>query len=251
LVNGNETRTCESKCPVGYYGNRLANICQRCDWRCKKCAGSSFLCSECSFLEGKRITYFHQKEDQKCLDECGDGFRPKINQTTGEAICVPIPCEIANCQKNGCRSIDNFCDHCNMRTFVPATREWKNIIHDTQSGLCLICTDLPGILREEKDKKCYNVCGNGFLYSLGSHDPSMCDDGNNNDGDGCSSACLVEDNYVCKRGANNTPESQLPDKMNRDVCTEELSTIFEINTDNAIGKPRLDLIFNFDVCCGS
>ena len=133
---------------------------------------------------------------------------------------------------------------------MPKTREWKNIIHDTESGLCLVCSDLVGIL-EEHLNKCYNICGNGYLYSLGSHDPSTCDDGNNNDGDGCSSDCFVEDNFVCKRGANYTPVSQLPEKMNRDVCTEELSPIFEINTDNAIGKPRLDLIFNFDVCAGS
>jgi cysteine-rich repeat protein len=209
------------------------------------------MCSECSKVEGKSITYFFQKEDQKCLDECGDGYRAKIDQTTGQASCIAIPCENKYCQKNGCRSIGNFCDHCIERTFVPETRKWKNIIHDTESGLCLVCTDRPGILIQGKDDKCYNVCGNGYLFSLGSHDPSACDDGNTNNGDGCSSDCLVEDNFVCKRGANHTPESQLPDKYNKDVCTEKLSPYFEINTDNAIGKPRLDLIFNFDVCCGS
>jgi cysteine-rich repeat protein len=43
------------------------------------------------------------------------------------------------------------------------------------------------------DKKCETVCGDGIFM------PSFenCDDGNNNDGDGCSSTCFLEYDWSC------------------------------------------------------
>ena len=37
-----------------------------------------------------------------------------------------------------------------------------------------------------------NLCGNGIINS-----PEQCDDGNNANGDGCSSGCLIESGYTC------------------------------------------------------
>ena len=38
---------------------------------------------------------------------------------------------------------------------------------------------------------CQEICGDGLLYDL------ACDDGNTADGDGCSSTCTIEADYVC------------------------------------------------------
>lgn len=46
---------------------------------------------------------------------------------------------------------------------------------------------------------CVDECGDGKIYTL------PCDDGNLIDGDGCSSSCAVEPDYVCKDGSAATP----------------------------------------------
>lgn len=48
---------------------------------------------------------------------------------------------------------------------------------------------------------CVDICGDGKLITV------ACDDGNKIDGDGCSSQCLVEQNYTCVGGSSTTPSS--------------------------------------------
>ncbi len=43
-----------------------------------------------------------------------------------------------------------------------------------------------------KNGMCVTICGNGFLFLQ-----EQCDDGNNQDGDGCSSLCEIETHYEC------------------------------------------------------
>lgn len=38
---------------------------------------------------------------------------------------------------------------------------------------------------------------------------SECDDGNNEDGDGCSRDCRVENGYICRGGSPDTPDNCL------------------------------------------
>jgi cysteine-rich repeat protein len=45
------------------------------------------------------------------------------------------------------------------------------------------------------DGSCIENCGDGKNYGL-----HQCDDGNNNNGDGCNSKCLVEPNFYCHGG---------------------------------------------------
>ncbi len=44
---------------------------------------------------------------------------------------------------------------------------------------------------------CSEICGDGIKFSA---DP-WCDDGNVRDGDGCSSVCHVEDEFICVNGS--------------------------------------------------
>lgn len=48
-------------------------------------------------------------------------------------------------------------------------------------------------------KKCIEICGDGILFDL------ACDDGNLKSGDGCSSACAIETDYVCVNASTTTP----------------------------------------------
>jgi cysteine-rich repeat protein len=70
---------------------------------------------------------------------------------------------------------------------------------------------------------CLEICGDGYLFML------ACDDGNLLDGDGCSSTCQVEANYVCR------PRLQLP--MSQCVfkgrVTLELSRISRLPNSNS------------------
>lgn len=44
-----------------------------------------------------------------------------------------------------------------------------------------------------------DICGDGKLYTVD------CDDGNLNDGDGCSSLCTVQTDYTCVGGTETSP----------------------------------------------
>ena len=45
--------------------------------------------------------------------------------------------------------------------------------------------------------RCYEICGDGRKFN---NDRGYCDDGNNQDGDGCSSECRVEPGMKCEGG---------------------------------------------------
>ena len=57
-------------------------------------------------------------------------------------------------------------------------------------------------------------CGKGFRISS----LIECDDGNNIDGDGCSSDCKVEAGYVCEGGSS----------QDADVCTDATPITFSL-----------------------
>lgn len=51
------------------------------------------------------------------------------------------------------------------------------------------------------ENNCTEICGDGL--NLGQYG---CDDGNKEDGDGCSTYCEVEENYFCYSADINEPE---------------------------------------------
>lgn len=57
------------------------------------------------------------------------------------------------------------------------------------------------------ENKCIDKCGDGWKFTssevIGLYNYNNCDDGNTNNGDGCSSDCQVEENYVCSGGNSN------------------------------------------------
>jgi len=49
---------------------------------------------------------------------------------------------------------------------------------------------------------CSETCGDGFIVSLSN---GACDDGNKDEGDGCSSSCKTEKFYKCENGSDISP----------------------------------------------
>lgn len=57
----------------------------------------------------------------------------------------------------------------------------------------IVCEVLPGWECDALDPTdCQTVCGDGILAG-----EELCDDGNTDDGDGCSSTCAIEDGWTC------------------------------------------------------
>lgn len=80
--------------------------------------------------------------------------------------------------------------------------------NDGCSNSCAVETDWTCTLGDSTTAStCSKICGNGIV---GIPLANYCDDGNNNDNDGCSSTCSVEADWQCTLG----------DSLNPSVCTD-------------------------------
>ena len=76
----------------------------------------------------------------------------------------------------------------------------EGCLHCDAANSCLVCENSTYYLSSET-QTCLEVCGDGLLFNL------ECDDGNTEDGDGCSSECKIEDNFTCSGGSASTPSA--------------------------------------------
>ena len=78
----------------------------------------------------------------------------------------------------------------------------------------------------------HGVCGNGI------RDPDeQCDDGNDNNYDGCSSSCTIEVNYLC-----------VPDPQSfKDICYQDTPLTAELNYVPHSSPPKVELRFNHPI----
>uniref|UniRef100_A0AAY4DKJ2 P/Homo B domain-containing protein n=1 Tax=Denticeps clupeoides TaxID=299321 RepID=A0AAY4DKJ2_9TELE len=126
----NNTRTCVSKCPAGYLGDR--NRCKRCHFSCKTCEGSrSDQCTSCK--NGHHLT-----EDTKCVLECPEGFYIKEDSRECEE-CDP------SCQTCSGPELDE-CETCRDCEDTHFLIEGHCVVDcpdgfydDTESGVCGRC----------------------------------------------------------------------------------------------------------------
>ncbi|KAL4428863.1 hypothetical protein ABPG74_001350 [Tetrahymena malaccensis] len=63
------------------------------------------------------------------------------------------------------------------------------------SNECILCNQISGMNYNTQTQQCSEKCGIGQIISSS----KQCDDGNQLNGDGCSSSCLIEQNYICKK----------------------------------------------------
>lgn len=83
-----------------------------------------------------------------------------------------------------------------------------------------------------------------------------CDDGNTISGDGCSSGCKIEKDWVCKRLItpdlpNDVYIKDLRLPVFKDICQKKLKVYFYANDMGAILFPHFKLSFNKDICIDS
>lgn len=64
---------------------------------------------------------------------------------------------------------------------------------------CKICR--PEFTYDYNTEKCVEFCGDGRRLTL------ECDDGNNQDGDGCSRDCKIEKGFTCTGGSLEGPDN--------------------------------------------
>jgi len=197
---------CTVKCPIGTYPTTVAKIkrCESCPERCETCDedGKCTKCASGILLEGL------------CATSCPQGF--KVAQELGDPD--KRYCDKIFCDKNCDLCIDS--QDC-MTCKTVATNGTKVI---NAIGMCIPCTEQTG-LRLNGDM-CEEICGDGILLK---HDPKAsveCDDGNKNDGDGCSSSCKIEANFACTRQFELTRQNfesrdkckpQTDKRLNRDL----------------------------------
>ncbi|CAD8114585.1 unnamed protein product [Paramecium primaurelia] len=174
---------------------------------CYQCRQSYYLINNtCINICGDMIV----QEDE----ECDDGNEIEFDGCFGCQFSCPLNCQ--DCQKGICldscqygyQLINNECITICGDLIIAGTEQCEDnnkinydgcyqcqyscplYCNDCINGQCLMC-DIGYILYENM---CTNICGDGVLSNL-----EQCDDGNQNDGDGCSSNCFVEINWICKQ----------------------------------------------------
>ncbi|KTF75021.1 hypothetical protein cypCar_00027139 [Cyprinus carpio] len=143
----NNTRTCLSKCPSGYWGDKKR--CKKCYSSCKSCLGSrSDQCTAC------KSGYHLNEEKNNCVTNCEDGYYLYHE----ENVCRK--CSIENCMK--CTSA-SICTECSDGTSLVGNRCQKSCedhVFSIAAGLesCNRCAE--GYLME--NWRCVSSCSQGF-----------------------------------------------------------------------------------------
>ncbi|CAD8181855.1 unnamed protein product [Paramecium octaurelia] len=156
---------CQYSCVEGC-SNCIEGICFECQenyiYQDFQCAPISIDILINDLDEQQECVYGYKLINKQCQTVCGDGI------IAGSEVCEIEEQECHNCQficfKN--------CDFC-------------------IEGGCHQC--IFGYSLNLKEQYCQPICGNGIVT-----DDEECDDQNQLNGDGCSSQCKIEQNYVCR-----------------------------------------------------
>ncbi|CAD8117629.1 unnamed protein product [Paramecium primaurelia] len=173
---------CQYSCVEGC-SNCIKEICYECQegW-----TFDEFTCTEDFFINNQN--QYDNELQQQCLDncklciydvcnECDIGYYLINNQCkticgdgiiAGDEMCELEQQECLNCQLNCTKN----CDVC-------------------IKGECHQC--IIGYTFDYIEQYCQPICGNGVVSN-----DEECDDFNKENGDGCSSQCKIEQNYICK-----------------------------------------------------
>jgi cysteine-rich repeat protein len=118
----------------------------------------------------------NQTDDDGCSDNC---------QIEGGYGCAGAPSTCDPICGDGLVRGDEGCDDAD-----PDDGDGCSSSCDVEPGYA--CLTAPAFLECEEPSRCAPTCGNGMVNEL-----EGCDDGNPDDGDGCSSSCEIEPGFTC------------------------------------------------------
>lgn len=162
---------CKENCGNGYY--QSGNICIACEFGCERCDSQG--CSMCQF---GLLLY-----QGACT--CGPGMY--IDSVSNCKQCIPT---CLNCKSSA--SICTQCYTSNGYVLLNSTCQDCRNITGYYDATGVISQSNSLTLREALNQVCKEICGDG--RTLGQLE---CDDGNTQDGDGCSHDCRVEEGWKC------------------------------------------------------
>ena len=94
--------------------------------------------------------------------------------------------------------------------------------NSSNTNICLSCNNnlVKGYQYDSLSNTCIEICGDSIHYS------QSCDDGNNLNGDGCSSICYIENGWECT-ALNNATASvcQLNSNFDLTITAESVKKI--------------------------
>ena len=184
---------CVLTCPEGKYVDQISKTCKNCSNACYSCNGPTENdCIVCNFLKG----YGKINEDSGTCTHivCTNGYYLYKNTITNTSQCMKCDKSCLTCKAGG--PLD--CINCK-----PGYMSIN--LHETHTVQCVEYPEgyevLPNGNYRGKIILSIEICGDGL--NLGSLE---CDDGNLNDGDGCSSECMIEEGFECIRTSTRTPD---------------------------------------------
>ncbi|CAG9327430.1 unnamed protein product [Blepharisma stoltei] len=175
---------CVEKCSDGFYLDSGSQSCLSCPENCLKCMdqNSCMICKSGFFPQHGKCEcaagYFADSSNN-CL-KCGASC---LTCSIRSSNCTSCPLEAPIIYSN------NKCYPC-------------DIFEGYSKNQGITISDFTEDLFEKLSKNCAEICGDG--KNMGQ---AECDDGNRNNGDGCSSNCLIEFGWNCFGGNATFPDS--------------------------------------------
>ena len=231
-------------CPDGTYGDDLSKYCLQCDISCATCFDKTAKsCKQCNFKQGYAKS---EKNADECLElMCKEGTFRFIDFSQSLAWCAP------------CYFTCQMCDDYGAHSCITCGRKYRALPSNVTGRIfCQSCKDANSGYTESavEGQGCIEICGDG--KNLGQY---ACDDGNNMDGDGCSSGCQVEDGFACKTIDRSRPDIcydiKPPNAAAKVAQGQTLEITFDekvvLGYDNNIMKNYLNIsIENAESACG-
>ena len=201
-----------SECGLNEFPNSENRVCDKCTQACKGCSGKTdYDCTKCN-------NDYVLSNQANCIistcinfDEYKDiAGKCKSNIYIYIYMYNPLECD-PKCI--GCKGpTTEDCISCQPWAFTLS-------IVNSELKKCVDCEEVRGLLTKEdeltKERRCEEICGDGITVGW-SHE---CDDGNLINGDGCSSLCIVEEDFVCSGGNTQSPH----------ICKNTKSPILTFN----------------------
>ena len=202
---------CLDTCPTGMYNGIVggSHQCVTCPAHCQTCSSATncYTCDNGYFLPGSG-TMTCQQCDTTCKTCRGPNPTDCVLCPTGLTLqtstsqCVSLSCtskQYKNITVGECQDCYSSCATCSgiLPTNCLTCVSGKGLAIDSE---CIDCTPPNGLYLLKT--VCHEVCGDGrrVLMATG------CDDGNQIDGDGCSSSCQVESGWSCAGGSLTSPD---------------------------------------------